>query len=139
MQSKHWNHSQTVIHPIVNFYLCSTCGELVTEEHVMVTPDPDHDKFAVRQFELQTMKFLQQQGFVPSCCLQFCDNCGFQYKGYGSFEYLSQFELQTMKFPLPVVIAQYSGHPLPFGDPAPSETKRQKRSRLLNIAAQIIT
>ena len=67
-----WNHTQTVIHPIVNLYLCSNCGELITEEHVMVTPDPDHDKFVVRQFEQQTMKFLQERILLPSCCLQFC-------------------------------------------------------------------
>ena len=44
-QGSHWDHTQTVIHPIVNFYLGKD-GKLVTEEHIMITHDLKHDKFA---------------------------------------------------------------------------------------------
>ena len=37
-QGVHWDHSQTVIHPIVNYYL-GTDGTLVMEEHIMISDD----------------------------------------------------------------------------------------------------
>ena len=49
-QGVHWDHSQTVLHPIVNYYLDKE-GKLVTEEHLMISDDLKHDKFAVREFE----------------------------------------------------------------------------------------
>ena len=49
-QGVHWDHNQTVLHPIVNYYLDDN-GKLVMEEHLMISDDLHHDKFAVRKFE----------------------------------------------------------------------------------------
>ena len=35
-QGAHWDHTQTVIHPIVNYYI-GPDGNLVTEEHIMIS------------------------------------------------------------------------------------------------------
>ena len=50
-QGVHWDHSQTVLHPIVNNYYLDKEGKLVTEEHLMISDDLKHDKFAAREFE----------------------------------------------------------------------------------------
>ena len=73
-QGSHWDHTQTVIHLIVNYYIGKN-GKLVTEEHIMLTDDLHHDKFAVRAFEKQTLDHLKAKGFIPKQIINFCDNC----------------------------------------------------------------
>ena len=88
----HWDHQQTVIHPIVNYY--NKDGKLVIDEHIMITDDLHHDKFAVRAFEKQTLDHLKSKGFIPQQIIQFCDNCASQYKSKGLFSLF-----QKVKFP----------------------------------------
>lgn len=95
-QSVHWDHSQTVIHPIVNYYI-NAAGVLVTEEHVMITADKKHDKFAVRAFEAVTLERLAKNGFVPKQVIQFCDNCAGQYKSKGPFQFISDAGIPTIR------------------------------------------
>ena len=45
-QPVHWDNRQTIIHPIVNYYL-NPGGKLITEEHIMLTADLKHNKFVV--------------------------------------------------------------------------------------------
>ena len=85
----HWDHAQTVLHPIINHRRCPHDGKLIVEEHIIVSDDLDHDKHAVQAFEEASMKELQKKGFVPLYLLQFCDNCSRQYKSYGPFEFVS--------------------------------------------------
>ena len=73
-QSVHWDHSMTVIYPIVNYYKTED-GKKITEEHIMLSDDLLHDKFAVRAFEKTTMDHLREKGIVPKQMIQFCDNC----------------------------------------------------------------
>ena len=94
-QGSHWDHMQTVIHPIVNYYLDKD-GKLVTEEHIMNTHDLKHDKFAVREFEKRTLEHLKAKGFVPKQIIQFCDNCAGQYKSKGSFQFISESGIPTL-------------------------------------------
>ena len=86
-QGVHWDHTQTVLHPIVNYYLDDT-GKLVTEEHLMISNDLKHDKFAVRQFEKESLAKLKEKGFIPEQIIQFCDNCAGQYKSKGPFQFI---------------------------------------------------
>ena len=88
-QSLLWAHTQTVIHPIVNYYKCPIDGETITHEHIMITDDMKHDKYAVKAFEDASMNSLKSLGFKPKCILQFCDNCSGQYESKGPFEYTS--------------------------------------------------
>ena len=95
-QAVHWDHTQTVIHPIVNYYIGAN-GELVTEEHVMISSDLKHDKFAVRRFEEESLKRLKAKGFVPERIFQFCDNCAGQYKSKGPFQFISKAGIPTIR------------------------------------------
>ncbi len=49
-QGLHWDHDQVVLHPIVNHYR-DKLGDLITEEHLMISSDRVYDKFAVKTFE----------------------------------------------------------------------------------------
>ena len=64
-QGVHWDHSQTVLHPIVNYYLDKE-GKLIAEEHLMISDDLKHNKFAVREFEKRPLEKLKEKGFVPN-------------------------------------------------------------------------
>ena len=64
-QGVHWDHSQTVIHPIVSYYLDKN-GKLVIEEHIMMIDDLKHDTFAICAFEHKTLEHLKKKDFVPS-------------------------------------------------------------------------
>ena len=75
----HWDHSQTVLCPIIN-------GKLIVEEHVIISNDLNHDKHAVKAFKQASMKELQRSGFKPAHIMQFCDNCSSQYKSKGPFQ-----------------------------------------------------
>ena len=85
----HWDHAQTVIHPIINHRRCPHDGKLIVEEHIIISDDLNHDKYAVQAFEDASLKELETTGFVPLFILQFCDNCSSQYKSKGPFEFVS--------------------------------------------------
>ena len=97
-QGCHWDHTQTAIHPIVIYRICPFDGQLITEEHVMISDDLKHDKFAVKAFEDVSVSYLRQEhGFDPTCIVQFCDNCSSQYKSKGPFQYISTAGIPTMR------------------------------------------
>ena len=83
-QSVHWDHSMKVIHPIVKYFKMED-GKRITEEHIMLSDDLLHDKFAVRAFEKTTMDNLRAKGIVQKQIIQFCHNCAVQYKSKGPF------------------------------------------------------
>ena len=96
-QGAHWDHTQTVIHPIVNYRLCPKDGRLITEEHIIISDDLLHDKFAVRDFERASVNNLISSGFTPTSIIQFCDNCSSQYKSKGPFQYISMSETPVVR------------------------------------------
>ena len=93
----HWDHSQMVLHPIINHRRCPYDGELIVEEHIIITDDLLHDKYAVKAFEDGSLKELQKNGFVPTHLLQFCDNCASQYKSKGPFQYLANSDIPAVR------------------------------------------
>ena len=96
-QGAHWDHTQTVIHPIINYRLCPKDGALITEEHIIISDDLLHDKFAVRDFEKASVNNLIASGFTPTCIIQFCDNCSSQYKSKGPFQYISMSDIPVAR------------------------------------------
>ena len=96
-QSKHWDHTQTTIHPIVNFFKQEGESVATVEEHIMITGDKSHDKFAVKTFEEMSLNALKKKGFVPTHIVQFNDNCAGQYKGRGTFQFLSYSDVPKLK------------------------------------------
>ena len=96
-QSKHWDHTQTTIHPIVNFFIKEGESVATVEEHIMISSDKLHDKFAVKTFEETSLSALNAKGFVPTHIIQFNDNCSSQYKGKGIFKFVSHSEISKLK------------------------------------------
>ena len=96
-QSLHWADTQTVIHQIVNYYKCPIDGETITHEHIMISDDLKHDKYAAKAFEDASMKSLLTLSFKLKCILQFCDNCSGHYKSKGPFEYISLSETPVIR------------------------------------------
>ena len=97
-QGCHWDHTQTVIHPIVIYRKCPVDGKIITEEHIMISDDLRHDKYAVKKFEEVSVSNLKNnENFEPCCIVQFCDNCSSQYKSKGPFQYISTSGVPTMR------------------------------------------
>ena len=97
-QGCHWDHTQTVIHPIVNYRICPKDGQLIVEEHIIISDDLIHDKFAVKKFEQTSVSNIEsEEGFKPKCIVQFCDNCSKQYKSKGPFQYISTSGVPTVR------------------------------------------
>ena len=40
----HWDHAQTVLHPIINHRICPDDGKMIVEEHIIVSDDLIHNK-----------------------------------------------------------------------------------------------
>ena len=57
----------------------------------------DHDKFAVRAFEKQTLDHLKSKGFISQQIIQFCDNYTGQYKNKGPFQFVSESEIPILR------------------------------------------
>ena len=84
LQSIHWDHTQTTIHPIVNFFIKPWESVVTVEEHIMITNDKNH-KYADKTFEQPSLNHMKEKGFVPTDIIQFNDNCSSQYKGKGIY------------------------------------------------------
>ena len=89
-QAVHWDHTQTTIHPIISYYIKPGESTITTEEHIMVSDDLNHDKFAVRKFKELSLKHLKSKGLSPRFLVIFSDNCKRQYKGKGTFQFHSE-------------------------------------------------
>ena len=96
-QSKHWDHTQTTIHPIVNYFIKEGESVATVEEHIMISSDKNHDKYAVKTFEDMSLSALKAKGFVPTHIIQFNDNCASQYKGRGTFHFLLYSQILKLK------------------------------------------
>ena len=96
-QSKHWDHTQTTIHPIVNFYIKEGESVPTLEEHIMISDDKNHDKYAVKAFEQASLGHLKEKGFTPTHIIQFDDNCSSQYKSRGIFQFVSYSDVPKLK------------------------------------------
>ncbi len=90
-QSLHWDHMQVVLHPIINHFI-NADGKLVCEEHIIISNDRRHDKYAVHAFEEVSLRSLKEHLDIK-CIYQFCDNCAGQYKSFGPFQFISSSEI----------------------------------------------
>ena len=48
----YWDHAQATVHPTSLFYVCPNpkCNKIVHEDLIHISPDKDHDKYAVKMF-----------------------------------------------------------------------------------------
>ena len=96
-QSIHRDHTQTTIHPTVNFFIRPGESVVTVEEHIVITSDKNHDKYAVKTFEEISLNHLTEKGFLPTHIIQFNDNCSSQYKGKGTFQFISCSDIPLLK------------------------------------------
>ncbi len=88
----HWDHEQTMIFPVVNWYRCGTlnCPHVVTHEQIFVVPNQqEHNYYAVAAFETESLKDLKDRFCIPiTDIINWSDNCGQQFKSKGPFFWL---------------------------------------------------
>ena len=63
----------------------------------MISDDMRNDKFAVKEFEEQSLEKLKKKGFIPKQIIQFCDNCTGQYKSKGPFQFILDAGIPTLR------------------------------------------
>ena len=95
-QAVHWDHNQTTIHPIISYFIKPGESTITTEEHIMISDDLHHAKFAVRKFKEMSLLHLRSKGIIPRFVVIFSDNCSSQYKGYGSFQFHSESDIPML-------------------------------------------
>ena len=90
----HWDHSQITIHPTTVFYRClwNGCNHLVKEDLIHISPDKNHDKYAVFQFLNSTLQHVRAKGVEVRELLIFTDNCANQYKSKFTFYFMSKLQ-----------------------------------------------
>ena len=97
-QSLFWYHTQTVMHPIINYYRCPQCPKkIVSDEHIIISDNRKHDKQVVQTFEEVSLGFLASEGIVPTKKIQFCDNYLQQYESRGCFYYMSKSDVPLVR------------------------------------------
>lgn len=90
IQSAYYNYHQVTVHPMLAYYNCPDCTEVVQESVVFISDDLDHDPAAVEQFSKCPNAHLRNtRGLNYNHEVQFSDGCASQYKSKVSFQNLS--------------------------------------------------
>jgi hypothetical protein len=86
------------LHPVVCYFHCPKCEELMVDEVMMFSNDTKHDAHAVEAFQNQALKHLKSKhDLVPTKLISFTDNCSGQYKCHQAFAYMSGHEIPQEK------------------------------------------
>ena len=90
VQTARWYYEQVTVHPIVTYYSCGTCDEMVSESLVFISNDKNHDFNAVYTFTAQAVQHLRGTRKVNlRHVIQWTDGCAAQYKSKGPFADIS--------------------------------------------------
>ncbi len=83
----HWDHEQTMIFPVVNWYRCAkaNCPHVVTHEQIFVAPTTqEHNHVAVAAFVDESLCDLKNRfGVQVKDIINWSDNCLRQCKSHG--------------------------------------------------------
>ena len=87
----HWDHAQGTVHPTTIFYRCVNpeCKCIVREDLIHLSPDKDHDRYAVKQFFERSVEHLKKKNIPLREFIIFTDNCVGQYKSKFVFYWMS--------------------------------------------------
>ena len=99
VQSAFYNGTQTGIHSVINHLLCPTegCTKILTIILAQITADLDHDSFVARAAHDAAFKYLAESNIPLDLVLQFCDNCGSQYKSRCPFAELAHSSVNIIR------------------------------------------
>ena len=91
VQYAFFSRLSVTLHSIVMYYWCPQagfCSKMITDEFMCLTPDLNHDAYAVQEFTKLAINHLRAQGVTVNKVYQFSDNQCAQYKSYVSFEFM---------------------------------------------------
>ncbi|XP_060597247.1 uncharacterized protein LOC132751142 [Ruditapes philippinarum] len=90
IQSAYYQYQQVTIHPIVAYYRCDKCEDIVCESAVFISGDLVHDAYADEQFTRSYEEYLKETGMEIEKEVLFSDGCASQYKSKLPFYFLSK-------------------------------------------------
>ena len=99
VQSAYWSGTQTSIHAVINYFLCtnSGCNEKVTLILAQISDEKLHDSFLARAGHNLAFNYLAQLRIPMDLIMQFCDNCSSQYKSRCPFAELARCPLDIIR------------------------------------------
>lgn len=101
VQGAYWTQDSATVHPIVTYYRCAGCSDVITESLVFIRDDLVHDFHAVNAFQNVACNHLTNSRHLTlSKLYRFSDGCGQQYKSKGP---LSDISYATSDFGYPIV------------------------------------
>ena len=132
-QTAMWYRKQSTIHPFVCYFVCPKCERhLVSHEIICISADNDHDPIAVKAYQVQAIKELQDRLVPVLRIIQFTDNCCEQYKSFKTFSIQSD---EKIKFERHYFGTQHGKGP---ADAAIGKMKRQVDDAVKTHRANII-
>ena len=81
----HWAYSQVTIHPMILYYHCQECNEVVKESLVCISDDLKHDSHAVHKFTQAVTKHIEVKAGKIDHMVQYSDGHAAQYKSKTPF------------------------------------------------------
>ena len=99
IQSAHWDHNQTTIHPIVCTYICrqENCKHRVVHEQIFLSPDKDHDHYMVAAFQKISEDELKKYAISTKFLVEMTDNCSKHYKSRNAFSKVTSSDIPTTR------------------------------------------
>ncbi|PIK36573.1 hypothetical protein BSL78_26595 [Apostichopus japonicus] len=100
VQSAYYSQDSVTVHPIVNYYRCPQCDQLVTESCIMISNDLTHDYHLVNAFQQVVCQHLTLARKLPVTRLyRYSDGCSSQYKSKGPISDIS-YSIEDYGFPI---------------------------------------
>ena len=99
VQSAFFNGTQTGIHCVITHLLCLTpdCKKLLTIVFAQITADLEHDSFVARAGHEAAFRYLAENNIPFDLVMQFCDNCGSQYKSRRPFAEMARSSVKLIR------------------------------------------
>ena len=91
VQSTYYAYKQITVHPIINYYRCNTCLDVIREDMFFLTDNLEHNAQAVKTSTDLSIQHLKEERCVNmDKIIQFTDGCSQQYKCKTSFQHISE-------------------------------------------------
>ena len=91
IESAYWEGTQTLIHGVLNYFTCPVqdCSNVVTLILAQISDDLHNDSFFACAGHDASFRYLAETGVAMNTIIQFCNNCGVQYKSRHPFAELA--------------------------------------------------
>ena len=90
VQIAYYSQDSATLHPIGNYYNCTTCNKLIQESCIMISNDLIHDYHLVHSFQKTNTNHLKHTRNINiNTMYRFSDGCSSQYKSKGPISDIS--------------------------------------------------